>query len=420
MRRIPQVGYGRLVIAAFVAVLVAGLAARPALAGPELVFDLESGAVYDATDALDSWHPASVTKIMTAYVTFRALREGRVKLTTPVVMSKNAAGEPPSKMGFKPGTVLTIDNALKMMLVKSANDVAVALGEAVSGSEGDFVAEMNAVSQLIGMSRTHWANPNGLPNDAQVTTARDLGILTRAVLNDFPEYRGYFAISAIQHGKRVLRSHNKLIDRYPGTIGMKTGFICASGFNMVAASKRGGRTVIAVVLGARSGLERAAIAKKLLDEGFESRSLFAAKRQTLDQLTGSMAGPVDMRPIICGKNRQRPGLDELVEDDDSNGFQMATAYASNDVLRALHKSKSGPDLSDKAKGKKQDPLTVLIGPPIYAKQPVQVFTGGADANNPVTARAASEQLPGIESDAPVETAGNPNMRSDVPLPPRKP
>ncbi|MEZ5839190.1 MAG: D-alanyl-D-alanine carboxypeptidase family protein [Hyphomicrobiales bacterium] len=287
------------VFLALVALVFAALLPQSASAGPTLVFDLQSGEVKSAENALQPWYPASVTKIMTAYVTFRALREGRLKLNSPVIVSQNAASQAPSKMGFKPGTVLTVDNALKMMIVKSANDIAMALGETVGGSEAGFVAEMNSVARSIGMTQTVWANPNGLPNDAAHTTARDLGILTRAALTEFPEYSGIFSISAIKHGKRVLRSHNLLLDRYPGTIGMKTGFICASGFNLVAVSKRSGRTLVAVVLGARSGLERAAIAKKILDDGFSSRSLFGGGRgPSIDSLGADQAAA---GPTTCAR-----------------------------------------------------------------------------------------------------------------------
>ncbi|HOV05219.1 MAG TPA: D-alanyl-D-alanine carboxypeptidase family protein [Kaistiaceae bacterium] len=379
-----------LVLAALVAAI---LAPERALAGPSLVFDLESGEVKSAENALQPWYPASVTKIMTAYVTFRALRAGRLTLTSPVVISKNAAAQAPSKMGFKPGTVLTVDNALKMMIVKSANDIAVALGETVAGSEAGFVAEMNEVARSIGMTQTVWANPNGLPNDAAHTTARDLGVLTRAALTEYPEYAGLFSISAIRHGKRVLRSHNLLLDRYPGAIGMKTGFICASGFNLVAASKRGGRTLVAVVLGARSGLERAAIAKSLLDDGFSQRSLFGggSVRTTINTLGADQAaaGPYDMRETVCGKNRVRPSIEDLVEDEATP--TMASAYSSNDVLRALQKTKEKAPAAKTKNGKEQkvDGVTVVLGPPLRSPTPVQVFVGGADGVSGTTVDVAA-------------------------------
>jgi hypothetical protein len=160
-------------------------------------------------------------------------------------------------MGFSVGTVMNVDNALKMMLVKSANDIAVAVAETVGGSEPKFVEMMNAEAARLGMASTHFSNPNGLPDSGQVTTARDLAVLARATWVEFPEYREFFRIPAIKAGKRILRSPNRLLEEYRGTTGMKTGFICASGFNIVASAERNGRHLIAVVLGATSSGQRA-------------------------------------------------------------------------------------------------------------------------------------------------------------------
>src|ERR1043166_186254 len=171
-------------------------------------------------------------------------------------------------MGFKLGTTVTIDNALKMLMVKSANDMAVTLAEGVGGSIEKFADMMNAKARRLGMSQTSYVNPNGLPADGQITSARDLAILARALIREFPEYDLYWHIPAIRLGKRIMRNTNRLIDAYPGADGMKTGFICASGFNLVAAATRDGKRVIAVVLGASSSSTRAIKAAQLLEQGF--------------------------------------------------------------------------------------------------------------------------------------------------------
>jgi D-alanyl-D-alanine carboxypeptidase len=163
-------------------------------------------------------------------------------------------------MGYRAGTVLTVDNALKMMLVKSANDIAVAVGETIGGSEAGFVALMNAEARRLGMVSTQFRNPNGLPVSGQMTTARDLAVLARAILLGYPQYRAYFGFSAILAGGAVMESQNDLLARYPGATGMKTGFICSSGYNLVASAERGGRGLIAVVLGVTSSEQRARIA----------------------------------------------------------------------------------------------------------------------------------------------------------------
>ena len=151
------------------------------------------------------WYPASVTKIMTAYVTLKAVKEGRLSLDTLLTVSPIAASQSPSKMGFRPGTQVTVDNALKMMMVKSANDMAVVLAEGVGGSVDGFSAKMNQTAQRLGMTQTSYVNPNGLPADGQVTSARDLAILARAVIRDLPEYEYFMHIPSIRYGRRVRR-----------------------------------------------------------------------------------------------------------------------------------------------------------------------------------------------------------------------
>ena len=172
-------------------------------------------------------------------------------------MSRNAVAQQPTKMGFKLGTTLTVDNALKMLMVKSANDVAVAIAEGVGGSIEGFADMMNANARRLGMSQSNFVNPNGLPSEGHVTSARDLGILARALFQEFPEAEPYWSIHSIRYGNRIMRNYNSLMDRYPGADGMKTGFICASGYNVVASATRNGRRLIAIVLGAYSGAVRA-------------------------------------------------------------------------------------------------------------------------------------------------------------------
>ncbi len=175
-------------------------------------------------------------------------------------------------MGFRPGTQVTVDNALKMMMVKSANDMAVVLAEGVGGSIDGFSAMMNQTAQKLGMTQTSYVNPNGLPADGQITSARDLAILARAIIRDLPEYEYFVHIPSIRYGRRVTQNFNKLIGRYPGADGFKTGFICASGYNLVASATRNGKRLIAVVLGASSGSMRAVRAAQLLERGFANNA----------------------------------------------------------------------------------------------------------------------------------------------------
>lgn len=257
----------------FLKLLLAGAVALPALsasafANPSMLFELETGKIIEHQDAFKRWYPASLSKLMTAYVTFRAIAAGEAQLDSPIKVTKHSAGEPPSKMGFKAGQVMRLDNALEMMLIKSANDVAMAIGENIGGSQAEFAVRMNADAQRLGMTGSHFVNPNGLFSPEQYTTARDLALLVMAIRTEFPQYEPMFGIEGLALGKKAIPNFNLLVGRYPGADGMKTGFVCESGFNMIGSATRGGRTLVAVVLGEQTAITRAEAAARLLDQGF--------------------------------------------------------------------------------------------------------------------------------------------------------
>ena len=252
------------------AVLGIVLTTGGASAGPALLFDSGNGKVLYAEDQDDQWHPASLTKIMTAYLTFEALKSGRLTLEQKITVSENAHALPPSKVGLPVGAEMKVDLAIRALIVKSANDVAVMLAEAIGGSEEAFIKKMNDTALRLGMTRTHFVNPHGLPAPEQVTTARDLGKLSRAVLADFPEQASLWSLADMQIGRRRLRTHNGLLKTYDGADGLKTGFICDSGYNVVASASRDGRKLVAVVLGESSGRDRNVRAASLLQHGFDS------------------------------------------------------------------------------------------------------------------------------------------------------
>ncbi|WP_375410833.1 D-alanyl-D-alanine carboxypeptidase family protein [uncultured Methylobacterium sp.] len=292
-----------------------------AVTAPMLVVDVDSGKIIHAQGATDPWFPASVTKLMTAYVALDLVRQGRVSLDSLLTISPQAAAEPPSKMGFKPGTQLTLDNALKIIMVKSANDVAYAIGENLGGSVEGFAAMMNETSQRIGMRESRWTNPHGLPDPRQWTSARDMAVLGRALIRDFPESRPLFSISAIQFGRSVMANHNGLLGRYAGTDGMKTGFICSGGFNVVASATRNGRRIITVVMGQPSARERDIKAADLFDFGFSQSTGWGAA--TLESLpTSGISEPPDMRPYVCDRRKPMPV-------DSGQGAVVAGANADN-------------------------------------------------------------------------------------------
>lgn len=307
--------------------LALAMGSLPALAqAPSLVVDASTGQVLVAEDATMPWNPASTTKMMTAYVALKAVREGRASLDSPLVASANAARQKPSKIGIRPGQEITLDNALKILMVKSANDLAVVVAEAIGGSVPGFSAMMNAEARRLGMHESRFFNPHGFHESGHQTSARDLAILALASLRDFPEHADLWGIGAVQLGNRTMHNTNGLIGRYPGANGFKTGFVCASGFNLVAMATKGGRTLVAVVLGASSGGDRVVRAAQLLDQGFSS---WGSGNQTLRSLPSSgVASAPNMRQEICG--RRRPGV-ILTDDADYGGAILADSFSGESM-----------------------------------------------------------------------------------------
>ncbi|MEM8876638.1 MAG: serine hydrolase [Pseudomonadota bacterium] len=347
---------------------------QSAKAGPAIVVDAQSGRVLFAHRAFDQWHPASITKLMTAYVAFEAIEAGRATLDSPVTISEYALSHPPSKMGFPVGTRITLWAALKIIMVKSANDVSVAIGESISGSEAAFVAEMNAAARRLGMNGTRFYNPHGLHHPQQVTTARDMAVLARALLRDHRRYNEIYALGSIKVGNRVMRTHNRLIGRYPGANGMKTGYICAGAFNLVAAANRNGRQLVAVVLGARNGGERALVAAELLDMGFRNSGGLARltggrNRPAVDSYIGTGRPPHDMRPHICRPSSQRVPIPEHIA---SFGFRREAESVVVQTRQPVVDPAGGSSTQVSGVAQAQSTLASLlsgpanIGPPVDA------------------------------------------------------
>jgi D-alanyl-D-alanine carboxypeptidase len=361
------------------ALLAAGTAG--AVTAPMLVVDVDSGKVIYSQGATDPWYPASITKLMTTYVALDMVRQGRASMDQLLTISEAAAAEPPSKMGFRPGTQLTLDNALKIIMVKSANDVAWAIGENLGGSIEGFADRMNETAQRLGMRESHWYNPNGLPDPRQWTSARDMAVLGRALLRDFPENRDLFSISAIQFGRAVMPNHNGLLGRYAGVDGMKTGFICSGGFNVVASANRNGRRILTVVMGQASARERDLKAADLFDYGF-GQSTFGWGGQTLNEMpTSAIASPPDMRPYICDKRRPMP------TDSDSSAVTAGAAAGGNadNANAQLMAVGAQPSSALAFATMNSAALRNRALPPRAPLQPVLVWTGRDPAESAIAA-----------------------------------
>ena len=288
---------------ALVALAFAGaMGSCAARATPALTMDVATGEVLYQEDATQPWFPASTTKLMTVYVALAAVEAGKISMDTPLVYSARARSMPPSKMGFAPGTQVTLRNALRMLMVKSANDIAITVAEGVSGSVEAFAEDMNAAAAEIGLRESHFVNPNGLPNPDHYSSARDMALIARALYTRFPQAAPLFDIGELQLGSERILNHNNLLGRYPGADGMKTGFTCPAGFNVVASAFRNGRRVVAIVMGAPSVATRTAKVAALFDRAFAN--IDRPSGQALALPASTLRGPPDMRNEVC-RNRGR-------------------------------------------------------------------------------------------------------------------
>jgi D-alanyl-D-alanine carboxypeptidase len=276
-----------------------------AKAGPSLLFEPATGAVISQDHAGMAWYPASLTKLMTAYLTFEALREGRLKLDQEIPVSSIAAIQPPSKIGIGAGGKVSVNFALQALLVHSANDMAVVLAEAAGGNLASFVLEMNKAAKRLGMSGTRFLNPSGLHDPNHYSTARDIGLLAAKIQQEFPEHRHYFSQDFVAVGKRKLSNHNALLRLMPEVDGMKTGFVCAAGYNLVASATIGTRRLLAVVLGAANGQSRTATAKNLLTLAGAAPSGGMTVQQ-IANMPVSEGFPPDVSEEVCPPRRGSP------------------------------------------------------------------------------------------------------------------
>ncbi len=280
--------------------------------------DANSGKVMQSADADSPRHPASLTKIMTLYLLFEKLEQGKIKMTTDLPVSPHAAAQAPSKLALKPGETIKVETAIRAIVTKSANDVAVIVAEALGGDEPSFAKLMTSKARALGMKGTTYYNASGLPNDDQITTARDQALLGRAIFDRFPSYYRYFSTRTFDFRGKSMRNHNHLLGQVEGVDGIKTGYVNASGFNIVTSAARAGKRVIAVVFGGRTAGARDAKVTSLIEsniniasakrtippvaEGIEVAETAPApeeKKQTERALRTAAAEPVAQQPVAA-------------------------------------------------------------------------------------------------------------------------
>ena len=355
--------------------LVAAVAAMPAATPTPLVaqatdnaryaaivVDAQSGEVLFARHADSRRYPASITKVMTLYMTFEALAEGRVKLDDVITVSPHAASQPPSKLGLAAGQTITLEDAMKATAVRSANDMAVAIAEHVGGSEARFTAQMTLKANELGMTQTRYVNANGLPDARQLTSARDLAILARAVMRDYPQYYRFFGQHDWAYNGRDYRNTNGLLHGGNGYDGMKTGYTNASGYNLAASAVRDGRRIITIVLGGRSTASRNAHVAALMDTGFEVERARAGGQQiqvaqTFFEQRGFGIGPDNAPVQYASVNSSEDG------EDTSVAFTALPAIGAqpNRVTPAPSERAAAPAPIQRAEARPADVTTILNG-----------------------------------------------------------
>ncbi|MFK4486159.1 serine hydrolase [Bradyrhizobium sp. USDA 336] len=385
-----------------------------------IIIDGNSGAVLQATSPDAIRHPASLTKIMTLYLLFERLESGKMKLDTEMPVSKHAADQDPTKLNLRAGQTIRVEDAIKGLVTRSANDAAVVIAEAIAGDEDDFARMMTRKARSLGMSRTVYRNANGLPNDEQVTTARDQATLGRAIQERFPRYYRYFATSTFNWRGQSIRNHNRLLGSVEGVDGIKTGYTRASGFNLVSSIRRGNRHLIGVVLGGRSGGSRDAIMRNLLaenlDKGATVRTVAAVTERNGTEANTDVADASDMpaRPALPVQAAAAPAPEAAPS---RLAARLSTLAAATAAMPPAHsKPEARPTES------KVEPAPLTNG--VISSQPLSIIPGSSEPMKPVRVKtvqvkagavkvaSAAPAQGGVQVVAPPVTSTVPH-RSDV-------
>jgi D-alanyl-D-alanine carboxypeptidase len=362
-----------------------------------MVVDAKTGRVLHAQNEDARRHPASVTKVMTLYLLFEQLEKGRISLSTPLQVSANASRQAPSKLGLRPGSTIEVEDAILALVTKSANDVATVVAENLGGSEEAFAEQMTRKARALGMTSTVYRNASGLPDPEQVTTARDLTVLGRAIQDRFPRYYKYFATRVFHYGRTAHRNHNKLLGRVEGVDGIKTGFTRASGFNLLTSARSSDRHIIAAVLGGRSGASRDNIMASLVNA--------TLPRAYAGAPTAPMMAEVSERPrpaVVAEAARPRP-----------TEAQVETTAATTPAARAKPQPLDPSTMRPVAAS--TTPTTTPAGPQMHWSVGPQAIPQSAQAYAAVEAPAAPPPRPQPLASAPA-AAPAPVAKIDARLP----
>jgi D-alanyl-D-alanine carboxypeptidase len=383
-----MLGLRRFVTLLLVPALMLGGFAVPAEATPQfsaITIDARNGKILFA-DSIDGLrHPASLTKMMTLYVLFQDLKAGQVTLNTQLKVSARAASMAPSKLGLKPGSTISIEDAIKGLVTRSANDAASTVAENLGGTEAKFAARMTRVARSIGMNRSNFANASGLPNPLQITTARDMATLGLRLMRDFPQYYPYFRIQQFVYKGQIIRTHNALVGRFEGTDGIKTGYVAASGYNLVTSTKRGDKRLVGVVMGGRSTSSRNAFMMRMFEKMFAK----ATEGTMIAALPGTSAGTINPLTNLKTSSTNKAPAQDVGTDD----MAAAAAAAAAGPIEA-----SGDE--DQDQGQDQ---TALVNTAASASK-TKVLQASLVPAGPITDKILPFKVKSA-SDAPVNVAG---------------
>jgi D-alanyl-D-alanine carboxypeptidase len=386
-----------------------------------IIVDANSGATLTASSPDASRHPASLTKIMTLFLLFERLEAGKMKLDTEMSVSARAADQDPTKLDLKPGQTIKVEDAIKGLVTRSANDAAVVIAEAIAGNEDDFAKLMTRKARALGMSRTTYRNASGLPNDEQVTTARDQSTLGRAIQDRFPRYYRYFSTQAFNYHGQSIRNHNHLLGSVEGVDGIKTGYTRASGFNLVTSMRRGNRHLVGVVMGGRSGGSRDAIMRNLLAENLEK----ASTQRTVAAITERSTSDADVAEAAAEQRatqtvQAQGAIQVTAASPESAATTPARSSAPTTRLSAIAAATAAmPTPQAKADSKVEQPAPLTSG--VIQTQPMSIIPGSSEPMKPVKVKtvqvkAGQIKLASAGASQPTTPITNtiPAARTDVP------
>jgi len=316
-----------------------------------ILIDADNGRILHEVNATHTWYPASLTKVMTLYMAFAALNQRQIQLHDSMPVSHHASRQPTSKLGLRAGEQLTVQDAILAIITRSANDASVVLAEHLGGNEENFAAKMTAKAHALGMYDTHFMNATGLPHQWQVTTPRDLALLAWKIRRDFPDYYPYFAAHSFHFKGQELRGINKFTADYPGAEGMKTGFTCGSGYNLMSAAQQNGKRLIGVVMGGMTSAERYQLMIKMMNDGFADK-LDIYQEKYITAIPGKFAGVAPYQ-LGCGKGAPANLTAKYTPKSHSKSRHLAgKSKKSAKTSYALSKYKKSAKLVSKSKPNK--------------------------------------------------------------------